>query len=231
MLRPTAADWPPPQAPGDETDTANAWFEPEPDPKLEPRHPTARWWSHPWTKLATLCLAAVVVVFLIVGGIRLTSRSPGSSTAPTTTATRHAPRPAQHKPFVAPIDSAQLNSFEQSAAGLQKANGVATTGFVSAGSTPTLAELTAVATSYRTALDTYNFELGFIKWPASMQTAIEVEHAQLKALVSFLQSISLVSPSGVGAWLSQLHNRTGTVQTADNQIRQDLGLPSTSSFP
>ena len=49
--------------------------------------------------------------------------------------------------------------------------------------------------------------------------------------MSFLQSISFVSPTGMSTWLSQMHTRTGTAQTADNQIRQDLGLPSSSSFP
>ena len=49
--------------------------------------------------------------------------------------------------------------------------------------------------------------------------------------MSFLQSFSEVSPTGVGPWLSQFHDRADTAQTADNQVRQDLGLPSSSSFP
>ena len=77
----------------------------------------------------------------------------------------------------------------------------------------------------------YDFQLHFIAWPASMQTAIEVDHAQMNALMSFLQSLSFESPTGMSAWLSQLHNRSGSAQTADNQVRQDLGLPRSSSFP
>ena len=108
---------------------------------------------------------------------------------------------------------------------------MATRGFVSTNSTPTPAQLVAVATAYRSALNLYDFQLNFIQWPASMQTAIALEHTQLKALMSFLLSISSISPSGVNTWLSQLHSRTGFAQTADNQVRQDLGLPVSTSFP
>jgi hypothetical protein len=191
-------------------------------------------WSHRWTKVAILCLAAIVAVFLIVGGIRLAHNNEGSGNpslpAPSTTPTRPAPSDATQKPFVAPISAAQLTQYRQYAEGLQKANAVATKGFVSAGGTPTPTQLAAVATAYSSALNLYDFQLHFIPWPASMQTAIGVDHAQLKALMSFLQSFSSVSPTGTSAWLSDLHNRAGTTQTADNRIRQDLGLPSSSSF-
>lgn len=133
--------------------------------------------------------------------------------------------------FVAPIPAAQLTKYEQYAQALQTANDTATKGFVGAGSTPTPAQIGAVVAPYWTALNLYDFQLHFIQWPASMQTAIAVDHAQLKSLMSFLKSISLVSPTGMNLWLSDLHNRTNTTQTADNQIRQDLGLPSSSSFP
>ena len=133
--------------------------------------------------------------------------------------------------FVAPIPAAQLINYEQYAQALQTANDTATKGFVGAGSTSTPAQIAAVVTPYWTALNLYDFQLHFIQWPASMQTAIAVDHAQLKSLMSFLKSISLVGPTGMNLWLSDLHNRTNTTQTADNQIRQDLGLPSSSSFP
>jgi len=179
--------------------------------------------------MALLCLAAVVAVFLIISGIRLVNKNPNLVPPSTTvtTATSH----VHHTAFVAPISAAQLAQYEQYAQGLQKANAVATKGFVSAGSTPTTTQLTVVATPYRSSLNLYDFQLNFIQWPASMQTAIELDHTQLKALMSFLPSISSVSPTGISAWLSQLHSRTGLAQTADNQVREDLGLPISTSFP
>ena len=73
---------------------------------------------------------------------------------------------------MAPIDAAELTKYEQYAQGLQTANGVATRGFVSTNSTPTPAQLVAVDTAYRSALNLDDFQLNFIQWPASMQTAI-----------------------------------------------------------
>ena len=191
--------------------------------------PIARLWAHPRTKLAAWCLAAVVAVFLIISGIRLVSKNPNLVPPSTTvtTATSH----VHHTAFVAPISAAQLTQYEQYAQGLQKANAVASNGFVSAGRTPTTTQLTVVATPYRSSLNLYDFQLNFIQWPASMQTAIELDHTQLKALMSFLPSISAVSPTGVSAWLSQLHSRIRLAQTADDQVREDLGLPISTSFP
>ena len=211
-----------------------AWlFEPGPGTDQSRR----RWWSHPRVKLVVLGLAAVAAVLLIIWGIRFATKNPGSGDASTTTVTRpsHSLAPqdnhAASSTHSVPITAAQLTRYELWATALQKANETATKGFIAAGSTPTPAQITAVVTPFYTAVHLYDFQLHFIAWPASMQTAIEVDHAQMNALMSFLQSLSFESPTGMSAWLSQLHNRSGSVQTADNQIRQDLGLPSSSSFP
>ncbi len=230
MPGPATVDPSAPEVPEDASEDASSSSEPWPD------HPIGRLWSHPRTKVVVLCLAAVVAVILIIWGIRLVSKGSGSGNPSTTattatTATHHAASHVHQPAFVAPIDTANLTKYQQYAAGIDTANATATTAFVGAGSTPTLAQVTPVVTAYRTALNLYDFQLRFIQWPASMQPAITVEHAQLEALVSFLQSISTVTPTGVSPWLSQLHIRAATAQTADNQIRQDLGLPSTSSFP
>ncbi len=207
--------------------------EPGPTRRADTGHgPIDRLWSHRWTKVAVLFLAAAVVVFLIIWGLRLTGKSPGASAPPPTTPPQHAAvHTTHHKAFVAPISTAQLAKYQQFARGLQTANAAATGVFVGAGSTPTTPQLAPAVAAYRSALNLYYFQLHFIQWPASMQPAITDELAQLSALVSFLQSISFVSPTGMSAWLSQMHTRTGTAQTADNEIRLDLGLPSSSSFP
>jgi hypothetical protein len=209
-----------------------SWFEHQPEPEPKPEHEAVirRAWSHRTTKLAVLAMAAIVVVILIVGGIRLFAKSPGSGGTTAATVTRPESRPHSNH-VVAPIDAAQMTQYRGYAAGLQSANVAATRGFVHAGSTPTASQVVQVVGAYRTAVSLYNNQLSSIHWPASMQTAIETDHAQLQALTSFLQAFSSVAPNGVPAWLSQLHNRASTTEAADNVVREALGFPASSSFP
>lgn len=194
-----------------------------------------RLWSQSSTKTTVVCLAAVFAVALIIWGIRLTQHDPISSgpnlPPPSTTTTRAVSSQTAQTTPVAPIDSADLAKYEGYAAGLQTANAAAINGFTSAGSAPTAAQLTPVVTAYRAALNVYGFQLHFIQWPASMQSAVAADQAQLAALMSLLQSFSTVKPAGTGAWLSDVRDLAGSTQTADNQLRKDLGLPISSSFP
>jgi hypothetical protein len=200
-----------------------------PQRRAEPmRSLIGRLWSHRWTKVTVLFLAAAVTVLLIIWVIRLAddNSSPGdASFAPP--ATSH---PA-HTAFVAPLTAAQLTLYKLDVAGLQRANEAALKGFAGAGSTPTTAKLEPVITAYRSALNLYDSRLHFIQWPVSMQSAIQADHAQFAALMNDLQSYSMIDPTGTRAWLSGFHSQSATTQTADNQIRKDLGLPSSSSFP
>jgi len=205
--------------------------EPETEPETEPDGRLRRLWSHRVTKLAVLGLAALVVVVLIIGGIRLFAKNPGSPGSSATTVTRPASRSVHHNHFVAPISAAQLTQYQRYAATLQNANLTAISGFEKAGSTPTPTQVVLVVVAYRTAVNNYYFQLHFIHWPQSMQSAIENDYAQLQALKSVLQAFAFVAHNGVPAWLSQLHNRTGMTQAADNIVRQDLGLPASFSFP
>ena len=209
-----------------------SWFGHEPEPEPEPEHEglIRRMWSHRTTKWAVLTVAAILVVILIIGGIRLFAKSPGSTGTTATTATR-APFHPHRSPVAAPINAAEVTRYQRYAAGLQSANVAATRGFIKAGSTPTASQVVLVVGAYRTAVNVYNYELYLFRWPASMQTAIAADHAQLQALTSFLQAFSSVAPNGVPAWLSQLHNRASTTEAADNVVRGRLGLPTSSSFP
>jgi hypothetical protein len=187
--------------------------------------------------VAVLCLAAAVAVILVIWGIRMTHKNPASSGPSLPPASTSSTQPSTSQTVqtttavVAPIDSAQLTQFEQYSAGLQTANATAAKAFVDAGSTVSTTQLAPVVTAYGSALNLYDFQLHFIQWPTSMQSAIQAEHAQLKALMSFLQSFSIVTPTGMSAWLFDLHSRAGSAQSTDNEIRRDLGLPNTSSFP
>jgi hypothetical protein len=216
---------------GDASVDGTTWFGQEPEPEPEPDGTMRRLWSHSWTKLALLAVAAVVVVVLIVAGIRIFAKNPSSAGTTAPNVTQPASRNLHHSHFVAPIGAAQLAQFEGYATPFQNANVVATRGFVKAGSTPTASQVVLVVVGYRDAVNIYNFQLRFIHWPQSMQSAIEADHAQLQALLSFLQAFSSVAQNGVPAWLSQLHDRTSSTQAADNLVRKDLGFAASSSFP
>ena len=227
---PRLASAPPPEGThGEEGVDGSSWLGQEPEP--EPERPVRRFWSNRLTKVAVLGLAALVVVVLIIGGIRLFAKSPASPGPTATRTTQPSHRSVHHSHFVAPISAAELTQYQGYATALQNANLAAIRGFEKAGSTPTASQVVLVVSAYRTAVNDYYFQLHFIHWPQSMQTAIESDYAQLQALASFLQAFPFVAPNGVPAWLSQLHNRTGTTQTADNAVRQDLGLPASVSFP
>ncbi len=207
-----------------------SWFGQEPEPAPEPNGALRRLWAHRWTKLAIAAVAMAILVVLIVGGIRLFAKKTNSGGTATTTVTRSS-SPAQHTNATAPISAAQLAQYQAIATAFQNGNVTATKGFVTAGSTPTPSRVVLVVVTYRTAVNLYNYQLHFIQWPPSMQSAVETDHAQLQALSSFLQAFSSVAPTGVPAWLSQLHDRANSTQVADNVVRQDLGMPASSSFP
>ena len=203
-----------------------------PEPKAEPDRPLHQMWSHSWVKAGVLGLGALLAVLFVVWGIRQVAGNSNSSgptniTQPKPVATHHGPPP---------ISAAQLTQFEGYARSLQQANVTATKELISSGTAPAQTHVAAVVSTYHTALNLYYFQLHFIHWPASMTTATEIEYAQLQTLMSFIQSFSSLPPTAAGpnvvsAWLSQLHNRAGTTQAADNEVRQDLGLSPTSSFP
>jgi hypothetical protein len=215
--------------PEDAADDASSPSVPRPKSRVEPmRRLIGRLWSHRWTKVTVLFLAAAVTVLLIIWVIRLAndnSSSGDASFAPPSTS-----QPA-HTAVAAPLTAAQLNLYKIDTAGLQRANAAALKGFAGARSTTTTAELESVITAYRSALNLYDSRLHFIQWPASMQPAIQADHAQFAALMNDLQSYSTIDPTGTRAWLSGFHSQSATTQTADNQVRTDLGLASSSSFP
>ena len=190
---------------------------------------------------ALVTLAAVAVVILIIGGIRYLGRSPDAADQTTTTSSPSTSSPSTSSPStsslstsnrsVAQITPTQLAQFQGFEAGLQKANALATKGFDTKGTTPTNAQLAAVAGSYRSALNLYGFQLHTIPWPASMQGGVQDDYQHLLLVMNTLQAFSSAAPTGARTWLTDLHNQTRAMQSADNQVRRDLGLPATSSFP
>jgi hypothetical protein len=64
-----------------------------------------------------------------------------------------------------------------------------------------------------------------------MQVPAQDLTLRTQALASFLQSISSESPATLNSWFAQLHALANETQTADNLVRRDIGLTSTSSYP
>jgi hypothetical protein len=204
-------------------------------PKHGAQGPFARLWAHPWTKLVALCLVVIVAVLVIVWGLRLAHKDPGSGSGPTavtqTTTSQTAATTTTQAAVAVPVTAAQLAQYQQDAGAFQTANTAAKTGLASAGTSPTLTQVTSVMANYLTALKLYNLQVHFVQWPASMQADVATDEAQLVAIMTFVPSAANVGATGIGTWLSQLHAQAATLQTADNKIHQDLGLPASSILP
>jgi len=187
-------------------------------------------------KVVLLCVAALVVVLLIIGGIRLFSdKSQGSGptepppTTAVTTTTIHAAASVDQAPL--PIPSAEMTQYERGAQSLNAANITATKALTGKDAAQTVSEVVPVATIYSTALNTYSLELAYIQWPASLETAVKADQAQLVIMASYLKSIGAVSATGLDSWLAQLKAQATTTETEDNALRQELDLPKTTTFP
>jgi hypothetical protein len=187
-------------------------------------------------KVVLLCIGALVVVLLIIGAIRLFSdKNQGSGPtepSPTTAVTRpttHTAVTAAQAPL--PIPSAELSQYEQYAQILSAANTTASKSLTGSGAARTPAELVPVATIYATALNTYSLELAYIKWPATLETAVKADQGQLVILASYLKSIDAVSATGLDAWLAQMKAQATTTESLDNALRQELDLSKTTTFP
>ncbi len=130
-----------------------------------------------------------------------------------------------------PLTPAQLTQYDGYATALEKANGATSAGLAGLGNTPTVAGVTPLITSYLAAMNLYNLQVHYVQWPASMQAEVQADYAQLSTFLGFLPTLSAVTPTTLSAWLTQLHTVGGATQTADNKVRQALGLPPSSSFP
>jgi hypothetical protein len=208
-----------------------SWFGHEPEARAAPESLLRRFSSSSTTRWVLLGVAAVVVVVLIIVGIRHFASNPGSAGPSVTTTTQAPTHRVSHNHFVAPISVAELIQYEGYAATFQSGNLSASAALAKEGNAPTAGQLDLALLSYRQVLNVYKLDLAVIRWPASMQTAIAADTAQLQQLASSLGSFGSVSPTGIPAWLSQFHILANSTQTDDNVVRRDLGLPASSAFP
>jgi hypothetical protein len=64
-----------------------------------------------------------------------------------------------------------------------------------------------------------------------MQVASQNLGRSTQELISFLPTISSTSSDTLNAWFTQFHALAANVQTADNLVRKDIGLPDTNTYP
>jgi hypothetical protein len=80
-------------------------------------------------------------------------------------------------------------------------------------------------------LNTFELNQHSLQWPTALQVPSQDLSLRIHTLVSELTSISSVTPDTLSSWLAQFHALASKTQTADNLIRKDIGLPTTSSYP
>jgi hypothetical protein len=200
-------------------------------PSRAPKHgakgPLARMWSLRWIKVVALCLAVIVAVLVIIGALRLVHTNP-SPISGLTVVTQNTPSQAG---ATTTITAAQLARYKAYTDHLNTASAAAKTKLSNAGSAPTLAQVTPVTAAYLRALKLYNLQLHSVQWPSSMQADVANDEAQLGALMEFVPSVTDAGTTGMATWISQLQAQASSMQTADNKIHQDLGLPASSTLP
>jgi hypothetical protein len=172
-------------------------------------------------------IAATVVVVIIILIIRALAASPnaGELTPPTGTHTTTTLTPS----VTTTVPGATALSTYSTAMG--DANVVATDALGRDGNTMTVAQLDDIVYPYTTAVKVYNYQLHFVTFPADTQAAVRSEFAQLTSYIAFLETIGSVNQNNLTVWVSQLRSAGATTQVLDNTLRNELGLPSSNTFP
>ncbi len=132
---------------------------------------------------------------------------------------------------VLPVNPKVVHVFASLARVMDAANVAVTTQLGAAGSSPSLAEVSAAISPYTSEVKNYEFELHFLGWPARMSAAVQALYGQLQDYNDFLQTFTSTRASTLGSWLSQFDAHGASTQAADNAVRRDLGQPTSTLFP
>jgi hypothetical protein len=190
-----------------------------PDADQSAEEPNPRWWGK-----YVVWVGAIAVVVIIVSIIRLFapgSTSPGSLTPVTVKSDTHA--------ALIPVSSTVLSQFTAASNRLNAAN-VTITHALDGSTGQSVAQVTQEVTPYVTALTEFAYTAHGITWPQAMQVPAQDLFLRTQAFISFLQSISFESAGSLNTWFAQLHALASQTQTADNLVRKDVGLATTSSY-
>ena len=94
-----------------------------------------------------------------------------------------------------------------------------------------MAQVTQELSPYVTSLSDFAYTVHFVAWPQALQVPAQDLTLRTQDFISFLQSISSESTATLNSWFAQLHALANETEAADNLIRKDVGLASTSSYP
>jgi hypothetical protein len=156
------------------------------------------------TKVLPWLIVAVVVI-AVVTAIRLSVPSQDAGSLSPTTVT------SKGSGATIPISSTARSEFT-TASKLLDASNVTFTQALASSSAPTVAQITQDVTPY-------------LAVPSKDLTL------RTQELITFLGSLTSVTPATQDSWLTQLHALATTAQSADNLVRKDIGLTLTTSYP
>ncbi len=92
-------------------------------------------------------------------------------------------------------------------------------------------QVTNVSTQYQKALQTFVFSVHGLHWTGSTQASSEQLTLGIQTMVAYLSTVTSVQQATLQMWLDKFHSLAGSIQTADNTVRGQLGIPTTKSYP
>jgi hypothetical protein len=169
-------------------------------------------------------LVAAVIVVVVVAVLR--ARGPGLPSGSLTPVTV---KSGAHS-VLKPVSQTVLTQFNVASERLNTANDNITQA-LAASNGASVAQVTREVTPYATALSDFDYTVHFIAWPGTMRAPVQELGLRTQALISFLGSVSSQGPATLNSWFGQLYALGNEAQTADNLVRLDVGMPTTSSYP
>jgi hypothetical protein len=127
-------------------------------------------------------------------------------------------------------DSATKTAYVTAANQMDAANAAATQG-LSGATSGSVAQVTTVMTQYEKALQTFVFAVHGLPWTGSPQASSEQLTTVIQTMVTYLGTVSTVDSTTLHGWLVVFHSRATSIQSADNTVRGQLGIPTTTSYP
>ncbi len=200
-------------------------------PVTAPEEPGARPpGSRQWGKYLPWIVAAVVVI-VVVGIIRLTSsKSPDALTPTTVTTTTAAPNSSTTTSAAGSAVSTNKTAYLTAANQMDVANAAATHGLAGAANT-SVPQVTAVMTQYQKGLQTFVFAVHRLHWTGTTLASSDQLTMEIQTMVTYLSTVSTLNTTNLHPWLNRFNLLATSIQTADNTVRGQLGIPTTRSYP
>ncbi len=197
------------------------------EPEAAPPTSSRQWGKYlPW-------IVAIIVVIVIVSVIRLTSsKSPGSlsPTTVTTTTAAAAGATGTTAPNAAGTDSATKTAYVTASDQIDVANTAAAKG-LSGGASTSVPHVANVMAQYQKALQTFVFSIHGLHWTGATQASSQQLTLEIQSMVTYQSTYSSVNQANLQEWLDKFHTLSQDIETADNTVRGQLGIPTTKSYP